>query len=269
MRIDGIVPIYIMTDEEKIETIPEQMAYIVGKNGCFLKKNNKLYSSVTEIKEIPMLQEIETTAEIEFEKLKFEMFQSIEKFFTDVYKKHSSEVAILLYYNFEEKRWGWLVPKQTVSGASVDYKLEESKFIYDDGTLADAVPDKYTQMGSIHSHASMSAFHSGTDDKDEYNFDGLHITIGSFNSTMCTYSTRWIISGEEIKSDIKEVVEEYEMQGGYPSEVMDLVSKPVVKTSTTVYTKGGKKTFYPQEGRTKSKSKIGFTQYGYGNYWEQ
>jgi hypothetical protein len=37
----------------------------------------------------------------------------------------------------------------------------------------------YIYVGDIHSHASMSAFHSGVDDKDDG--DGIHITVGDLD----------------------------------------------------------------------------------------
>jgi hypothetical protein len=36
-------------------------------------------------------------------------------------------------------------------------------------------------VGTIHSHCDFSAFHSGTDERDEATFDGLHLTFGNVN----------------------------------------------------------------------------------------
>jgi hypothetical protein len=230
---EGIkIPIYVLEKNDKIEDIKDSMAYVVGKDGLYIKKSNRLYTSVTKIKEVECLAEVKTTAEVKFTKMKHDTFLAIETFFADIYKKFKSEVAILLYYSFDKKEWGWLVPKQTVAGASVDYKVDESsKFVTHDGKQLDSVPEGFSQMGSIHSHASMSAFHSGTDDKDEFHFDGLHITIGSFNSLECSYSVRWIVSGTEIKSSLENVVEGVKHMGKYPDSLSELVSEKVTVAS--------------------------------------
>lgn len=225
------IPIYVLEKDDDIKAITDNMAYVVGKDGLYIKKSNKLYTSITKIKEVECLAEVKTTAEVKFTKMSHDTFRAIETFFADIFKKFKSEVAILLYYSFDKKEWGWLVPKQTVGGASVDYKIDEnSKFVTADSKQLDAIPEGFVQMGSIHSHANMSAFHSGTDDKDEFHFDGLHITIGSFNSLDRTYAVRWIVSGTEIKSNLMETVEGIKDVGKYPASLSELVSERAVTT---------------------------------------
>jgi hypothetical protein len=256
------LPFVLLEGEETPEEIPQSVAYFQGKDGIYLKKCNKLYDSVTKcsakeiedfevncnlnLTKVPMqylvgcmnyaettednpsisqLAKVETKIRYRFTKMPLSMFRQIRSFFAEIYKELKSEVAILLYYNFETKEWLWSVPEQTVGPATVNY--DESKdvlFVLPDGSSSDELPEGFSKMGTIHSHASMGAFHSGTDDQDEYNFDGLHITIGSFNAQDCTYSCRWIINGIEEKTSLTDVVEGEEV-ADFPEEITKLVTR--------------------------------------------
>jgi len=157
--------IYINNGEE----IPsDDTCYIIGKNGIYLKKTLDLIESLTPVDKISFLEDVQTFAKIKIPKLPIKLFANILGFFRDVYKLYSSESVVLLYYNKNDKSYKVFVPEQEVSCASLSYKS--------DNTI-----QNYLLVGSIHSHANMSAFHSGTDVHDEEKFDGLHITIGKVN----------------------------------------------------------------------------------------
>jgi hypothetical protein len=88
-------------------------------------------------------------------------------FFHAVYKRHYTEAAVLLHYSHEHG-WDITVPAQKATSAHVDYKMDERI-------------EGYLCAGTMHSHGYMSAFHSGTDQHDEAEWDGIHITIGNLN----------------------------------------------------------------------------------------
>lgn len=73
-------------------------------------------------------------------------------------------------------------PTQTATGASAKYEEAPKK-------------EGWQVVGTIHSHGSMSAFHSGVDDADEKNFDGVHITIGRCDSVP-EYSCSLVVQGK-------------------------------------------------------------------------
>lgn len=235
------LPVYILLENEKIklQDIPEDFAYVVTKKGTFIKKKNFLYEGFFSLKEPSFMGEVEDTVYIlERFKIPENLFLSIEGFFEEVYKKHQSEVAVVLYFCKEKEKWGYCVPQQTVSGASVKYDLSKGlDFIHEDSleTRTDAIPEGYAQVGSIHSHASMSAFHSGTDNSDEFNFDGIHITIGGFNKPQHEYACRMIISGNEYKKNLSEVVDFPTKSGIYPKDIMSKVEKPVIHIQETAW----------------------------------
>jgi len=95
-----------------------------------------------------------------------EIFSPVIRFFHEIYQLYHSEAAVLLHFNMTEKVWAFTVPEQTASAAHVHYEM------------TDRLPG-FRCVGTMHSHGHMGASHSHVDTRDEAEFDGLHITIGS------------------------------------------------------------------------------------------
>lgn len=151
--------------------IPEdETCYIIAKGGIYLKKKLDLIESLTPVDKISFLEDIPTFAKINIPLISTKMFGNILSFFKEVYKLYKSEAIVLLFYNKNKKSYKIFAPSQEVSRASLSY--DSTKTIKD-----------HILIGSIHSHGSMSAFHSGTDVGDEAKFDGIHLTIGKVNET--------------------------------------------------------------------------------------
>jgi hypothetical protein len=93
-----------------------------------------------------------------------------------------------------------MVPMQSASAAHASYEGAEKRA-------------GWQCAGTIHSHASMSAFHSGTDDKDEESFDGVHITIGRIPDLNPEFSCSLVIQGKREKFEIWDLV------SGFPTVV--------------------------------------------------
>jgi PRTRC genetic system protein A len=88
------------------------------------------------------------------------IYWQIRQFFTDISKDMGeAEAFCQVYYDQTEKRYVVHVPEQTVSKASVNYDATEN--------LSVKNPDRYILVFEIHSHNTMNAFWSGTDDSDE------------------------------------------------------------------------------------------------------
>jgi len=197
-----------------------------GKDGTYRYADNKLYSAVIKVPTPYGGDEIkEQIIEIKLPKIPFELFNKIHEFFKHIYKEYKSEVAILLWYNFETDVWEVEVPKQTVSGSSVNYRRDEN-------WVNEMNQKGFFCVGSIHSHCEMSAFHSGTDDADEYNFDGVHITIGKVISGP-QFAQRFIVKQMSKKFDkISDVVDypEEDETDKYPSNWFGQVKKSYAPT---------------------------------------
>lgn len=160
--------VIIKNDKNEIDYNKEGIFYVVGKEGTFLRKNLDIINSLTPVKNIDFLGSVEPFASLNLPKIRKAEFEKVTEFFRQIYTLYQSEVMVLMYLNTENNKICFDVPDQTVTSATIDYES--------------LVQDlKYRLIGTIHSHGSMGAFHSGTDVNDEANFDGLHITIGNID----------------------------------------------------------------------------------------
>ena len=101
----------------------------------------------------------------------------------------SLEVSCLLLRNEGDMRtWRILVPKQVVGGGSVKADFTKSIDI-ETGEQCDVFPPPgWLHAGSSHSHNTMHAFFSGTDDKFELGVPGLHIVVGKIDHKEMSYT---------------------------------------------------------------------------------
>jgi len=179
-------PIYLYEGGE----IPEDdICYLIGKQGIYLKKKVGLVESLTKVDKISILDEVKPWAKIDLPKIPGPHVAKIISFFKAVVEKFSGEANVLLYYNEQEKKYKLSIPKQQVTAAACDYETEGTTIL------------GYNLVGTIHSHARMSAFHSGTDDADEKNFDGLHITIGHLTDDHPSISASIVVNGFRVIVD--------------------------------------------------------------------
>ena len=174
----------------------DDVCYIIAKDGIYLKKKLGVMESIAPVKEISILKSIQATAKMNIKKIPAVEFGRVYEFFRRVYEAHQSEAVVLLFYDEINKKYRIVPPHQKVTAAGAEY---------DRGIVMEG----YTMVGTIHSHANFSAFHSGTDVADEQGFDGLHITIGHVASdnpsiTACIVANghRVVIQPEEYASGI-------------------------------------------------------------------
>lgn len=203
-----------------------------GTDGTYRYADNKMYSAVVKVPTPYGGEEIkEQIIGIKLPKIPYDMFNKIYEFFKHVYKEYKAEVAVLLWYNFEKDEWETEVPKQSVGGGSVHYTRDED-------WANEMNKNGFLCVGTIHSHCEMSAFHSGTDDHDEYNFDGVHITIGK------------VLSGPQFAQRfiVKEMSKKFEKI----SDVVDFPEKTDDKYPTEWFEKVSKGSIYSSKGYRKS-----------------
>lgn len=122
-------------------------------------------------------------------KIPFSIWSQIVSFLIWSQKKGGGDEALIhLYYNEKTKEWApWAFPQIGV-GMSVnldpedpDYEKQRKKFGSD-----------WTEAGTVHHHCNGAAFSSGTDDKDEEDRDGIHITLGHMTSEELSFHARAI-----------------------------------------------------------------------------
>jgi len=164
--------------------------YIIAKNGVFFKDNQHNIETCTKIDSIEGLSSLQPYIKWRFPKITKRQFNMVIQFFRKVYTKHKSECMVLIGWDRKKKDIILFAPdSQEVSGASIKYQMTNIPGV--------------ALIGSIHSHASMSAFHSGVDIADEMNFDGLHITIGKFSDKTNTFQ----ISSQLTSGKMRETID--------------------------------------------------------------
>lgn len=190
-------PVWINDGTTEMPTDP--IFYVVAKDGIYLKKTMGHFDTLNKVDAISILNECASYAKLDVAKIKTRQVAQILTLFRNVYEKYRSEANVILHYNRKRKTYRIDVPKQGVSGASVDYVNGEDTY------------KDYIRVGTIHSHASMSAFHSGTDHGDELNWDGLHITFGYMNKEYFDISCSIMSGGERFMVQPQDYLENVEL----------------------------------------------------------
>lgn len=163
--------------------------YIIAKNGIMLRKKNDWVDAVVPVKQIAILDEEEPYAKLLLPPLSQIVTAKAVSFFRAVYGKYHTEAAVLLHYHPSEG-WELSIPHQTASPAHVSYEHSERL-------------EGYRCAGTMHSHARMAAFHSGTDQTDEATSDGIHITIGNMNrDDSFSMDAKIVVNGNQFALDL-------------------------------------------------------------------
>ena len=118
-------------------------------------------------------------------KIPWELWRKIVTFCKWSFDRDKDEALVHLFYNPEEDAWGAWAPPQKGWGMTVkqidcdEYKEQRRQW-----------PEPWFQCGSVHHHCSGGAGHSGVDDKDEFDRDGIHITLGRMDKNPIEFHAR-------------------------------------------------------------------------------
>lgn len=207
-----------------------QTAYVLGSDGK-LWKRAKLQGKpenhfMFEVNEIP--GRAKTSSELKTSlsflpagKVPFILFQQIEAFFKKVMvdlgqtnvSNHATMLEAMAHILWnEEKGYFISIPTQKVSAASVSY--ENDNIEPGDMVVVD-----------IHSHNSMDAFFSGTDNRDDKDRICISGVMGKLNTKETTYKFRFNYEHHKVELKMEDVfdVEKEEVQ--VPDEWLSKVSR--------------------------------------------
>ena len=228
ISVHGIFPVYFADGAFVPEAIEEPLAYVLDGAGWKLYKRNGVTEALIALPSVNGLPMADARIDLTAVKLPLDLIRRVTAWFRAVYLRYKSEAVGDLYYSSIDG-WDFVVPPQTVSAASAKY---------------DAAPrrDGWTLAGTIHSHAAMSAFHSGTDDHDEMFFDGVHITIGKLDSVP-EYSCSLVVQGVRRIVDPSEIVDGMAPADAVPEAWLaaiklprpTLLAEPFAAQAVTVY----------------------------------
>jgi len=143
------------------------------------------------------------------------------------------EVTALLCRRIDDlTQWKIVIPKQVVSRASVFAEISRTIDIETGEIYEIFPPTGYVHAGSTHSHNTMEAFFSSTDDKSELGVPGLHIVVGRVNQERRTYEFKASIVLRKQRKDVafRDVVDHTPMPGvTYHTNVLEHIKTEATK----------------------------------------
>jgi hypothetical protein len=148
----------------------------------------------------------------------FPLWGQMMTFFREVYAQHKAEATLRLFYHEAKQIWAAEVFEQQVSAASAKETGDPTKTVEYMTLMAAG----WCQFGTIHSHASMNAFQSGTDKHDEANSPGLHVTVGNLDKLL-TFDCRLVFKGVQYTTALTDWVQvpEPAFMNAMPDELRD------------------------------------------------
>jgi hypothetical protein len=178
-----------------------------------LIKSNR--PQVSETKEVPGLLSYRIEYEVKSAKGRLdysgpqftpEMWHQVMSFFRWTHKEMQSESQVRLYVNHKLGRWGaWAFPQAARTGMSarelpVQETPEKARERF--ASWNSEPSDDWLYFGTVHHHCSASAFQSSTDEQNERNQDGLHITVGKMEADRHDLHARLYLGGNCFEPDM-------------------------------------------------------------------
>lgn len=149
------------------------------------------------------------------------------------------EVSMLLCRKADDlSKWRILIPKQVVSGGSVNADLSETIDIETGEKFSAFPPLGWVHAGSSHSHNTMAAFFSSIDDKSELTVPGLHIVVGRIDKKTMTYEHKSSIVLRQMRKKIElfDVVDAESVEGvTFHADVLEYITKRSYAASSYGY----------------------------------
>jgi PRTRC genetic system protein A len=128
-------------------------------------------------------------------KIPIELFDQVVAFFKQVMEVKKSEVEAMIWICWDaESGYHLIVPDQRVSKASASYDWS-------------SLPTGKTIVCDIHSHNTMGAFFSGTDNRDDQNNIGFSGVVGHLKSTNPQTVWRFNYRDKKIECELDDVFE--------------------------------------------------------------
>lgn len=186
------MPRLYFKDENFVEP-EETIYYLLAQDGLYQVKRNPCFRSALKVNGIPQLLEHQEEVQFLLPKVTAPLMEEIIAFFRRVYRRLGGEAVVLLYYSADSGQFQARAPLQYVSDSECEYEVG-------------AAPSGWQLVGTVHSHCKGPAYHSPSDDEDEAEMDGLHITIGDLSGGL-SFSCSLVVDYRRLFLDADEVLE--------------------------------------------------------------
>ncbi len=163
-------------------------------------------------------------------KFSTQMWHEVMSFFRWTNKEMDSESQVRLYVNVKLGRWGaWAFPQEARTGMSArEITAQETpeQAVERFASWNSEPSGDWLYFCTVHHHCSASAFQSGTDEENERNQDGLHITVGCMDSERHDIHARFYLAGNCFEPDMSLFWPiEPELAQQVPSTMLDATGK--------------------------------------------
>lgn len=195
----------------------KKITYVTASNGVFRveKTDTAIFKNLIQPidKPIPGLLPMEPGPELLIPKIPFPFLQMALSFYIDVYDKDGTEASLLFFWNKDNKP----LPTHYSGGEEIKGMLSEGQLIvyvprqintsglseFHMDPMVDYFRDNYSLLVETHSHNSMNAFFSSTDDSNE-NASQFYGVWGKVKNEIPQFAFRYV-SGDmkiEVSPDI-------------------------------------------------------------------
>ena len=134
------------------------------------------------------------------------LWHQVLSFFRWTHKEMNSESQVRLYVNLKLGRWGaWAFPQEARTGMNAREIAtpETPEQAVERFASWEAEPSgDWLYFCTVHHHCSASAFQSSTDEENERNQDGLHLTVGRMDAERHDLHARFYLNGNCFAPDL-------------------------------------------------------------------
>ena len=193
-----------LTKAEAAQT-NKPIVLLPSKDGrVYEQRKNEIGCFTAPAENVREFEDIRAEFKMALPKIPAHIFSKVMGFFKSISDELHYEVLVHILYDTEEKEYIIKVPKQRISEASVNSETDEP------------YPDRYIHVMDFHSHNTMPAVFSGTDNADEKE-TRLYAVAGRFNRTFPEITVRAGCAGKFIPLNPEDVFEG-DFFGSYPKE---------------------------------------------------
>ncbi len=175
--------------------LKKPITYVAASNGLFEVRQNAIGVFSRKVDGVPDMGEVAEGFRWGLPKIPWALFEQAVAFFKAVMKRHGgAEAYIQLFFDKTEGTYFAHVPKQYVSGGHVSFDRDVE------------LEAKHILVMEAHSHNTMSAFFSGTDNADEQ-ADRLFMVMGKLDERAPQVLVRCAMGGQHVPLTIEETFE--------------------------------------------------------------
>ncbi len=193
-----------LTKAEAAQT-NKPIVLLPSKDGrVYEQRRNEIGCFTAPAENVREFEDIRAEFKMALPKIPAHIFSKVMGFFKSISDELHYEVLVHILYDTEEKEYIIKVPKQRISEASVNSETDEP------------YPDRCIHVMDFHSHNTMPAVFSETDNADEKE-TRLYAVAGRFNRTFPEITVRAGCAGKFIPLNPEDVFEG-DFFGSYPQE---------------------------------------------------